>query len=101
MTKKALQWFFTGSAYKDMFFVLVVLGLITVWEHLRLLSVGYEVNDLRGRRDRLAEEVRVLERRIDAAATPSAAAERVRTLDIGLAPPRERATGDPAARRRP
>jgi len=66
---------------------LVVLGLVTVWEHLRLLSVGYEVNDLRSARGRLEEEVRVLERRIEAMATPAAVSRRVREMDIDLAPP--------------
>ncbi len=75
--------------YSVLVLALVVLGLITVWGHLRLLSVGYEVNDLRGRRDRLGEEARVLERRIDAIATPSAAAAHVRSLGIELAPPAE------------
>ena len=65
----------------------VVLGLITVWEHLRLLSVGYEVNELRARRGRLEEEARVLERRIDAIATPAAVGERVREMDLDLGPP--------------
>ena len=65
---------------------LVVLGLITVWEHLRLLSVGYEVSDLRARRGRLEEESRGLERRIDASATPAAAAKRVRDMGLDLGP---------------
>ena len=73
---------------------LVVLGLITVWEHLRLLSVGYEVNDLRARRGRLEEEARVLERRIDAAATPAAVRERVRDMGLDLAPPARRPEGE-------
>ena len=66
---------------------LVVLGLVTVWEHLRLLSVGYEVNDLRARRGRLEEESRVLERRIDAMATPSAVSKHVREMGLDLTPP--------------
>ena len=72
---------------------LVVLGLVTVWEHLRLLSVGYEVNDLRARRGRLEEEVRVLERRIDAMATPGAVSRRVREMGLDLAPPVDRTEG--------
>jgi hypothetical protein len=57
--------------------VLVGLGLLTVWQHLRLLSAGYEINTLRAKRTALEEEVRVLERRIDAMATPAAARERL------------------------
>ncbi|MHC4253753.1 MAG: hypothetical protein ACYS9X_31955 [Planctomycetota bacterium] len=72
---------------------LVVLGLITVWEHLRLLSVGYEVNELRARRGRLEEEARVLERRIDAIATPAAVAGHVREMGLDLEPPVGRAEG--------
>jgi len=72
---------------------LVVLGLVTVWEHLRLLSVGYEVNDLRAKRGRLEEEVRVLDRRIDAMATPAAVSRRAREMGLDLAPPVRRAEG--------
>jgi hypothetical protein len=57
--------------------VLVALGLLTVWQHLRLLSAGYEINNLRSARSALEEEVRVLERRIDAMATPDAARDRL------------------------
>ena len=67
---------------------LVVLGLATVWQHLRLLSVGYEVNELRARRGRLEEEARVLERRIDAIATPGAAADHVHEMGLDLGPAR-------------
>ena len=66
------------ARYAVLVLVLVVLGLITVWGHLRLLSVGYEVNDLRARRARLKDEVRVQERRIDAIATPAETAARAR-----------------------
>lgn len=72
---------------------LVVLGLVTVWEHLRLLSVGYEMNDLRARRGRLEEEARVLQRRIDAIATPAAVDERVRAMGLDLSPPAGRPRG--------
>jgi len=72
---------------------LVVLGLITVWEHLRLLSVGYEVNDLGAQRARLEEESRVLERRIDAIATPAAVARNVREMGLDLSPPTGRPRG--------
>lgn len=73
--------------YAILVLVLVVLGLITVWEHLRLLSIGYEVSELRARRVRLEEEVRVQERRIDAIATPGETAARVTTLGLDLVPP--------------
>ncbi len=79
--------------YAILVLVLVLLGLITVWEHLRLLSIGYEVNELRARRVRLEEEVRVQERRIDAIATPGETAARVMTLGLDLVPPRTRAAG--------
>jgi hypothetical protein len=77
------------ARYAILVVALVVLGLITIWEHLRLLSVGYEVNDLRKRRSELEETARVLGRRIDAAATPARAAEMVRRLGIDLVPPEE------------
>lgn len=73
--------------YAILVVVLVVLGLITVWEHLRLLSIGYEVNELRTTRARLEEEVRVQERRIDAVATPGETAARARKLGLELGPP--------------
>ncbi len=92
--------------YAILVMLLVVLGLITVWEHLRLLSVGYDVSDLRGRRVRLEEEVRVQERRIDAIATPGETAGRVKSLGIDLAPrraprdlPRREAAGPPGGER--
>jgi hypothetical protein len=65
------------SRYVVLVVVLVALGLLAVWQHLRLLSAGYEISSLRARRVELEEEVRVLERRIDAMATPSAARERL------------------------
>ena len=82
------------TRYAILVLALVVLGLITVWGHLRLISAGYEMNDIRNRRDRLEEEARVLDRRIEALATPSNAAAQVRALDLGLVPPAQgRATG--------
>jgi hypothetical protein len=74
------------ARYAILVVALVVLGLITIWEHLRLLSVGYEVNDLRKRRSELEETARVLDRRIDASATPARAAGMVRRLGIDLVP---------------
>jgi len=62
------------SRYVVLVLVLVVLGLITVWQHLDLLSAGYETNAMRSKRAGLEEEARVLERRIDSIATPAAAA---------------------------
>ena len=75
------------ARYAILVLLLVVLGLITVWEHLRLLSTGYEVNELRARRVRLAEEARVQERRIDAIAAPAETAARVKVLGLDLVPP--------------
>lgn len=75
------------ARYAVLVLALVVLGLVTVWGHLRLISVGYEMNELKNRRDRLEEESRVLDRRIDALATPSNAAARVRSLELLLGPP--------------
>ncbi len=72
--------------YAILVLLLVVLGLITVWEHLGLLSVGYEVNDLRAKRVRLEEEVRVQQRRIDAIATPGETAARAKALGLDLVP---------------
>jgi hypothetical protein len=72
--------------YAILVLLLVVLGLVTVWEHLGLLSVGYEVNDLRAKRVRLEEEVRVQERRIDAIATPGETAARAKALGLDLVP---------------
>ena len=66
------------SRYVVLVLVLVILGLITVWQHLDLLSAGYEINDLRTKHGALEEEARVLERRIDSMATPDAAAEQLR-----------------------
>ncbi len=81
------------TRYAILVLALVVLGLVTVWGHLRLISAGYEMNDIRNRRDRLDEEARVLDRRIEALATPSNAAAQVRALDLGLVPPPGRAAG--------
>jgi hypothetical protein len=79
------------TRYAILVLVLVVLGLITVWEHLRLLSIGYEVSELRSRRVRVEEEARVQERRIEAIATPGETAARAKTLGLDLVPPRTRA----------
>jgi hypothetical protein len=62
------------ARYVVLVLVLVALGLLTVWQHLDLLSAGYETNNLRSKRAGVEEEVRVLERRIDAMATPATAA---------------------------
>ena len=75
------------TRYAILVLALVVLGLITVWGHLHLISAGYEMNEIRNRRDRLDEEARVLDRRIEALATPSNAAAQVKKLDLGLVPP--------------
>lgn len=75
------------ARYAILVLALVALGLVTVWGHLRLISIGYEMNELRNSRDRLDEEARVLDRRIDALATPSNAAVRVRSLELDLNPP--------------
>jgi hypothetical protein len=69
------------SRYAILVAVLVVLGLVTVWQHLDLLSAGYEINDLRAKREDLEEEARILERRIDSMATPAAAAAQLNTND--------------------
>jgi hypothetical protein len=81
------------SRYCLLVVALVVLGLVTVWEHLRLLSVGSEVNDLRAQRGRLEEESRVLERRIDAMATPGAVSAHVREMGLDLTLPVSRSRG--------
>ncbi len=75
------------TRYAILVLALVVLGLVTVWGHLHLISAGYEMNEIRNRRDRLDEEARVLDRRIEALATPSNAAAQVKKLDLGLVPP--------------
>jgi len=79
--------------------VLLVLGLITVWGELRLFATGYEVNNLREKRSRFEEEARILERRIDAVATPDAVAARVRELRLDLRPPAVDADGLEGERR--
>ena len=73
--------------YAILVVVLGVLGLISVWEHLRLISIGYAVTVRRATRARLEEEVRVQERRIEAVATPGETAARVRGLGLELVPP--------------
>ena len=82
------------ARYVVLVLVLVVLGLLTVWQHLGLLSAGYEVNTLRSKRAAMEEEARALERRIDSIATPAAAKDQ-------LTSPADRGTSAPRGGRRP
>jgi len=66
------------TRYAILILVLVALGLLAVWEHMRLLSAGYKVSALRSRRTALEQEARALERRIDSMATPTSAASMLR-----------------------
>lgn len=69
--------------------VLVVLGLVAVYGHLRRINVGRDIDELRKNRDTLVQQSRSLERRIDAIATPSEARRRVESLNLNLTSPKK------------
>jgi hypothetical protein len=64
--------------------VLVVFGLVTVWQRLELLKLGYETHELDRIAERLREENRVSESRIGRMTGPEETA--VMAARLGLEP---------------
>ena len=72
-------------------FVLVLcafglMAMLTVWQHVQSVRVGYEITRLRRERNVLAEENRRLELEADRLKSPRVLLKKVEDLDLGIRP---------------
>jgi cell division protein FtsL len=64
------------------------MAMLTVWQHLQSVRVGYEITRLRGERNALAEANRRLELEADRLKSPENLLKKVKKLGLDLRPAR-------------
>jgi cell division protein FtsL len=64
------------------------MAMLTVWQHLQSVRVGYEITRLRGERNALAEVNRRLELEADRLKSPENLLKKVKKLGLDLRPAR-------------